>query len=184
MTATKTELIEDVMRREGWDRYTDNLLDFGGPTRWGITERTARAFGYTGDMRFLPYEKAFSIYSLMYWDKAQLDMVQQLDPKLAVYVFDFGVNSGVVRAGEYLQRLLNALNREESDYDDIQVDGVIGKATLSALSAFKAKRDTEGMKILRKAYNGIRIGFLFDITEANESQEAFTYGWFKRVVEL
>ncbi len=50
MTADKT--IEGILGKEGG--YVDHPSDKGGPTRWGITQTTARAHGYTGDMRNLP----------------------------------------------------------------------------------------------------------------------------------
>lgn len=37
----------------------------GGPTNWGITQATARAHGYTYDMRNLTREQALAIPSLI-----------------------------------------------------------------------------------------------------------------------
>ncbi|MCD9731087.1 hypothetical protein LVT16_28205, partial [Klebsiella pneumoniae] len=54
MTADQT--IEGILGKEGG--YIDHPSDKGGPTRWGITQTTARAHGYTGDMRNLPRETA------------------------------------------------------------------------------------------------------------------------------
>ena len=47
-------LIEDLIEREGGEKFTDHPSDRGGPTRWGVTEAVARAFGYEGDMRTMP----------------------------------------------------------------------------------------------------------------------------------
>lgn len=46
------QTIEGILGKEGG--YVDHPSDKGGPTRWGITQTTARAHGYTGDMRNLP----------------------------------------------------------------------------------------------------------------------------------
>ena len=42
--------------------YSDNPLDSGGKTKYGITEAVARAYGYTGEMRDLPLSVARAIY--------------------------------------------------------------------------------------------------------------------------
>ena len=60
MTAEK--IIEGILGKEGG--YVDHPSDKGGPTRWGITQTTARAHGYTGDMRNLPRETAKQIPGL------------------------------------------------------------------------------------------------------------------------
>ncbi|EPN8859692.1 glycosyl hydrolase 108 family protein, partial [Yersinia enterocolitica] len=45
----KDQIINGILGREGG--YVDNPDDAGGPTRWGVTQKTALANGYTGDMR-------------------------------------------------------------------------------------------------------------------------------------
>lgn len=48
---TADQIIEGSGKEGG---YVDHPSDKGGPTRWGITQTTARAHGYTGDMRNPP----------------------------------------------------------------------------------------------------------------------------------
>jgi len=55
--------------------YVNDPADPGGPTKYGITEATARAHGYIGDMRDLPLDLAKKIYKESYWDVARLDEV-------------------------------------------------------------------------------------------------------------
>ena len=54
------ELIEEVIAREGG--YVNHPADPGGATRWGVTERLARAHGYRGPMRDYPRGEAVSVY--------------------------------------------------------------------------------------------------------------------------
>jgi lysozyme family protein len=49
---TADQIIEGILGKEGG--YVNNPNDKGGPTRWGITQTTARAYGYSGDMKALP----------------------------------------------------------------------------------------------------------------------------------
>ncbi|KAB5323722.1 putative peptidoglycan-binding domain-containing protein [Bacteroides stercoris] len=114
----------------------------------------------------------------------QQALVSQYSPELAVYLFDFGVNSGTGRAAKFLQRLLNSLNHCGEHYPDIRVDGAVGRMTLQSLKGFYAKRGESGMNVLAHAVNGLRIAFCVGITEDNESQEVFAFGWLSRIVNL
>ena len=58
-------LIEELIEREGG--YVNHPNDKGGPTRFGITERVARAHGYSGAMALLPRNEAAAIYRRLYW---------------------------------------------------------------------------------------------------------------------
>ena len=131
---TIDELIEDVIEREGG--YVDHPADRGGPTRWGITEAVARRSGYLDDMRMLPACDAAAIYKRLYWIAPNFDRVAEMAPTLAGELFDTGINMGTGTATGFLQRALNALNRNGRDYGDIAVDRRIGPATMRALHAF------------------------------------------------
>lgn len=71
--------------------YSNDPGDPGGPTCWGITQKEARAHGYTGDMRNLPKEFAKKIYLDDYWNILGDDV----GPAIKFQAFDFGVNAGV-----------------------------------------------------------------------------------------
>ena len=60
---TKDDIFNTILGKEGG--YVDHPNDKGGPTNWGITQATARAHGYTGDMRNLTREQALAILSLI-----------------------------------------------------------------------------------------------------------------------
>lgn len=178
----KRKLIAEVIEREGG--YVNRSEDRGGPTNWGITIAVAREHGYTGDMRVLPRSTAAAIYAADYWHSLRLDDVAQLSTDLALVLFDFGVNSGPGRAAEYLQRQLNVLNNRGQFYADIKVDRAFGNASMTALRGFAAARGDGGLEILAHTVNAERIVFCRGIAERSEDQETFTYGWFRRVVEL
>jgi lysozyme family protein len=178
----KRRLIAEVIEREGG--YVNHPADRGGPTCWGITLEVARRHGYTGDMRSLPRQTAAQIYAADYWHSLKLDDVAAMNQDLATVLFDFGVNSGPGRAARKLQRQLNVLNDRGRLYADIVVDGAFGPATLRALKGFAAARGAAGLEVLTHTVNAERIVFCRQLAERNESQEAFTYGWFRRVVEL
>ena len=89
--------------------YVDNPKDPGGATRWGITERVARANGYTGHMRELPVTTAKQIARREYWDAVKAD---QLPAQLRYAVFDAAYNSGPTQAIKWLQRALGFTGKQ------------------------------------------------------------------------
>lgn len=176
MTDTKIdELIEDVIEREGG--YVEHPADRGGPTRWGITEAVARRQGYMDDMRELPQSDAAAIYKRLYWLAPSFNKVTEVAPKLAAELFDTGINMGTGTAIGFLQRTLNALNRNGRDYADITVDRRIGPATLQALAAFFRKRGGTAEDVLIKAVEALQGAHYVRLAETCPSQEAFLYGW-------
>lgn len=169
------QLIEDVIEREG--DYVDHPADRGGPTRWGITQAVARRQGYMDDMRRLPQSDAAAIYKRLYWLVPAFDKVAETAPKLTAELFDTGINMGTGTATGFLQRALNALNRNGSDYGDIVVDRRIGPATLLALNALLRKRGKGGEDVLLKAVEALQGAHYVRLAETRPSQEAFLYGW-------
>ena len=168
-------LIEDAISREGG--YVDHPADRGGPTRWGITQSVARGQGYLGDMQNLPYGDAVAIYRRLYWTSPGFAKVALHCPKIAAELFDTGINMGTGTATGFLQRALNALNRNGRDYADIHVDRRVGPATLSALAQFMAVRGPSGEAILLKALEALQGAHYLRLAETRPSQEAFLYGW-------
>lgn len=174
MTAIK-KLVDAVIDREGG--YSNHPADRGGPTRWGVTEQVARAYGYRGDMRHFPREDAVAIYIARYWTRPDFHLVDERYPAVAEELFDTGINMGPAVAARFLQRALNLLNRGASDYPDIGVDGDIGPMTLLALDGFKKRRGAAGEAVLLKTLDGLQLARYAEITEGRPANEAFFYGW-------
>ena len=169
------ELIEELIDREGG--YVDHPADRGGPICWGITEAVARRQGFTGDIRRLPQTDAAAIYKRLYWLLPAIDKVADFAPELAAELFDTGVNMGTGTAIGFLQRALNALNRNGRDYADLVVDRRIGPATLLALAAFFRQRGKAGEMVLLRAVEALQGAHYVRLAETRPSQEAFLYGW-------
>lgn len=168
-------LIDEVIAREGG--YVNHPADRGGPTRWGITQAVARDHGYAGDMRAFPREDAVAIYRGRYWDSPHFAFVAELAPKIAEELFDTGVNMGPAVATGFLQRALNALNRDGRDFPDIAVDRHVGPRTLAAVGGFMAARGQSGEAVLLKAMEALQGARYIDLAEGRPAQEAFLYGW-------
>lgn len=176
VSALQNKIIRTIIKTEGG--YVDNPNDSGGKTKYGITERVARENGFTGNMKDLPEELAFSIYSKKYWDALMASSIENLSPSIAEELVDSGVNCGVGRAAEWLQRSLNALNRQQADYQDLAVDGSVGAKTIAALMAFLRRRGHEGELVLFRALNCFQGAHYIDCAEKAQKNETFVFGWF------
>ena len=183
MAKTAEQLVDEVIGREGG--YSNHPADRGGPTKWGVTQQTARAHGYVGDMRDYPRELAVGVYLETYWRLPRFDQVAKRYPTVAAELFDTGVNMGSATAAKFLQRALNALNRGATDYPDILADGLLGKGSLAALDGYVAKRGGAGELVLLRAIEILQGARYFSIVEGAASQETFLYGWLaNRIGEL
>lgn len=138
--------------------YSEHPRDPGKATKWGITERVARAAGYAGRMQDFPVDAAKAIAKQGYWDAVQAD---QLPPELRYAMFDAAYNSGPAQATLWLQRALN-----------VRDDGVLGPKTLSA-----AQIDPISVKARML---GLRLEFLTDLP----TWDTFGKGWSRRIAKI
>lgn len=148
-----------VLKHEGG--FSKHPADPGGATMLGVTKRVWEA--YTGDvvteadMKQLTPEDVAPLYKRDYWDKCNCDA---LPAGVDYAVFDYAVNSGVMRACKVLQATLGVVT-----------DGKIGPATVAAARA------SEG---LIQRYCGERLRFL----KALPHWPSFGKGWERRVREV
>lgn len=183
MGKSLTQLIDDVIAREG--DYVNHPADRGGPTRFGITQANARADGYTGDMKALPRDRAFSIYWRQFVTATGIDLLAKRAPALAAEALDTGVNMGAPWGVMFLQRALNAFNEGGKLWPDLaKVDGNYGGKSDAALAAYLAHARRGRIDVLLSAMNSLQGERYISIAERSTSQEAFAYGWIlNRVTE-
>jgi lysozyme family protein len=185
---TRESIIADKTAVEAG--YVNDPNDLGGETNCGITKETAYDpayrdlwdhFGWDGNMKTLPKELAYAIYTRGWWNKMLLDDVLEFYPMLADRLFDFAINAGRVNCGKAFQRVLNALNRQQKDYPDLVVDGGVGNVTIQAFKAYVTKNGAEGAAKLTMMMFSMQNYHYVAISEAREKNETFTNGWVNRV---
>ncbi|EPZ7239204.1 glycoside hydrolase family 108 protein [Citrobacter freundii] len=179
---TQSDIINAILGKEGG--YVNHTNDKGGPTNWGITQATARAHGYTGDMRNLTRQQAMDIYEADYWYGPRFDQVATVSPSIAAELCDTGVNMGPSVQVKWFQRWLNAFNDQQKLYPDLIVDGQIGPRSISALKSFLAKRGSEGESVLLCALNCSQGQRYLELAEQRPANESFVYGWVRERVSL
>ena len=177
---SKDEIFDEVLGKEGG--YVNHPDDKGGPTKWGITEKVARAHGYLGDMRNLTRGQALEILEADYWYGPRFDQVAKLSPDIAAELCDTGVNMGPSVASKMLQRWLNVFNQKGTLYPDMDVDGLIGPRTINALRAYLSKRGGDGELVMLTALNCTQGELYLELAEKREANQSFVYGWLKQRV--
>jgi lysozyme family protein len=150
-----------IFKAEGG--YSDNPADPGGPTNFGITLATLRAYQgdpnlTADDVKKLTPAVAKEIYRTAYWNRMQCGA---LPAGLDLEVFDFGVNSGPAESVKTLQRLVG-----------VTQDGSVGPITLAAVAQFNV-----GDLIGRFAQ--ARLAFYQSL-----NMPEFEQGWATRVAQI
>jgi lysozyme family protein len=150
-----------IFKAEGG--YSDNPADPGGPTNFGITLGTLRAYQgdpnlTADDVKKLTPAVAKEIYRTAYWNRMQCGA---LPAGLDLEVFDFGVNSGPAESVKTLQRLVG-----------VTQDGSVGPITLAAVAQFNV-----GDLIGRFAQ--ARLAFYQSL-----NMPEFEQGWATRVAQI
>jgi lysozyme family protein len=150
-----------IFKAEGG--YSDNPADPGGPTNYGITLATLRAYEgdpnlTADDVKKLTPAVAREIYRTAYWNRMQCGA---LPAGLDLEVFDFGVNSGPAESVKTLQGLVG-----------VTQDGSVGPITLAAVGQFNV-----GDLIGRFAQ--ARLAFYQSL-----NMPEFEQGWATRVAQI
>ena len=144
-----------VLGHEGGDKFTDDPLDGGGATRFGISQIAHP----TVDVRNLTREGAAEIYRAEYWQPMQCD---ELPPPLALCVFDCAVNQGRTAAIRLLQETVGTT-----------VDGVLGSKTLAAVYRHPVPRLLRRFMVARSHRYIATGGF-----------STFGRGWLARAIDV
>lgn len=154
MSTNSIIAIERVLVHEGG--YVNDPEDPGGETNWGITVKVARDSGFHADMETMNKNEAILIYRRAYWNRMRCD---EMPFAVAFQVFDAGVNHGIHRSIQWLQRECGAT-----------VDGVIGPQTLERIVA------TDPVRLIM-GFNATRITFYTNLDHFNR----FGRGWMNRM---
>lgn len=160
--------------------YSDDPDDPGGKTKYGITERVAREYGYSGSIEDLTQEQANRIYTELYVDQPHFNLLLEISPAVGHKLIDAGVNVGTMRVSLWFQQTLNAFSRDGTDYKKIPEDGVIGKKTIEAYQALEKKRGkVKACELVLKALDGQQSSYYLKLTAYSK----YTVGWVDNRVE-
>lgn len=160
--------------------YTNDPDDPGGATKYGITEKVARDWGYQGDMADLPKSTALQIYESLYVKEPNFDDFININPAIAHKLIDAGINVGTARVTLWLQKTLNAYSRNGINYPLIQEDGIVGKNTINAYKALEKIQGKVGAcELVLKSLDSYQTIYYMSLTQYDK----FLIGWMNKRVE-
>ena len=154
--------------------YSNDPNDPGGETKYGITLRVAREYGYEGEMKDLTQEKANEIYTDLYIKEPHFDKVLDTNPAVGHKLIDAGVNIGTMRITRWFQELLNKYSQDGKSYPVINVDGVIGQQTITAYQNLeKIRGKVKACELILKGLDGYQATWYLNLNKYAK----YTVGW-------
>jgi lysozyme family protein len=181
---TDGQIIDEIIRREG-SAYTDHAADRGGPTKYGITLATLRAFHKkrqwkgiptVADLQRLTETRARAIYLEEYVDGPGYDQI--VSDELRALVVDCAVQHGQDNATVFVQKSIPGL----------VIDGKWGPKTAMAVDAEPVRRLFASILALRCVFYGQLITRDPVRIEAQEAgyrlQAENAHGWANRLAEF
>lgn len=167
-----SDIIDDIIRREGGAAETDDPSDSGGRTKYGISEKAHPEAWEDGTVT---HEEAKSIYKETYILAEKFDLV--VDEKLRHQLVDFGVTSGPDTATRLLQQLVG-----------VKVDGAIGPKTLEAIASYPGGKlfgfEVPGNVLLNLAFRDARQMHYATIAKRRPKDLKYILGWLRRAQEF
>ena len=158
-----SQVLQDIIDREGG--YVDHPSDKGGPTNYGITQRTLR--DYRGkrvtkqDVKNLTEEEARKIY----WTQYIKPFAFVSDPELMNLIADSSVHHGPQRTAKWLQAAMG-----------VTPDGRPEEKTIAAYDSADPKELYQ--RVLKQREQ------LLKQLGKTPGQEVFAEGWNKRIGEF
>lgn len=167
-----SDVIDDIIRREGRDKETNDPEDSGGRTKYGISEKAHPEAWADGDVT---HDEARTIYEKIYILAERFDKIK--DETLKHQVIDFGVPSGPDRAARLLQQVVG-----------VKVDGEIGPKTLAAIENYPSGKlfgcDVPGKVLINLAFRDARTMFYATLAKKRPKDLKFLLGWINRTQEF
>ena len=157
------EIITDVIQAEGGAAVTNDPVDAGDRTQYGISEAANPAAWADGAVT---EKEAREIYLQKYVVWPKFHTIPPSHAKLQAQLIDFGVTSGPQHVIQQLQRLLG-----------VDVDSKLGPQTLQAI------RNTDP-RILNNNLMAIRIKMVGRVVAKNPTQIKWLNGWLNRCLEF
>ena len=160
-------VLDGILRSEG-SLYTDDPVDRGGPTKFGITLSSYRSWlgddtATSSDLSLIDASTAREIYRSKYFIGHGFGFFASR-PGVYAHLLDMAVLHGPKKSAIILQRAIGG----------IDADGVIGPMTISAATDL-GDRDLS-QRVVRE-----RVLYLCRIVRDDPSQSRFLVGWVRRV---
>lgn len=173
-----------VLEHEGGSKFTNDPVDPGGATKFGVSLRHLLSRGDLDrdglpdgdvdgdgdvdidDVKALPIDKVAWIYRTGFWEPNRLNELQE--DALAGKLFDMAVNMGSKQMWRIAQRVLNA----QLGFN-LRIDGALGNRTMAALHCGEFKG-------LVKHLCDAQAQFYLGLIEKRPALAKYRTGWLRR----
>ncbi len=118
---------------------------------------------------------------LKYWTNNRLDEVAGVSGKIAAKLYDTSIELNPDGCWQIVQRALNAMNRGQVDWTDVEVNGTPNDETMEAFKAAIGKR---GEDHVFTAFNGVQFAYYVEKCEADPTQRVNFNKWVSGEVEF
>lgn len=161
------KIIADIMAREG-SQYTNDPIDRGGPTKFGITQKTLSEFRARPvtpeEVAELTEEEARSIYFQLYVRGPGFGKI--VNDRVMTLAVDCAVNHGRSRCIKWLQAIAG-----------VTQDGVLGPVTADAINRM------DGQTVYKRLL-AQRVRSYGRLVTDDPTQARFAAGWANRAAEF
>jgi lysozyme family protein len=190
--------VAKTIKNEGGDKYTDRKNDRGGPTKYGISEKTMYVIVnhrhpelecsiYLKDLlspilniepaknkvERLTLNQAKEIYKIFFWNANRYGEIN--DQAIAEKVFDMAVLMGAPRANKILQKNLpNAI-----------CDGILGDKTIRMVNMVRSDNPYTNDHIYSNFFRLLRSDYMeyyLVLCNKDKTQDENLKGWLNRAM--
>lgn len=160
------EHIDKIIELEGG--FTNDLVDRGGPTKYGITLATLSSIkeGATiDDVKNLTREEAKDIFKKLYYYRYGIN---RLSPQIQPVVLDAVILHGPIALKWAQQAIAKITGR------NLEIDGIIGHQTEQASRCVEASA-------FKRLFSAYRTEAVSKLVRRHPEQGKFLKGWLRRI---
>lgn len=158
--------------------YSDIEFDYGGKTKYGITEKFLNKIKYFKNIEKLNVNDAKKIYKKYFWNKLNLDKI--IDYNISFEIFEASVHCGTFIAAKITQKSINYIYKCLKIKNFLKIDGIIGNKTITAINSLT----NYYIKYYIIIFNLLQGQYYLNIIDKNESQSKFLIGWINKRIYL
>lgn len=174
--------VKVVLKNEG--KFNNDPHDPGHATNYGISLRFLLLAGIDlnkdnsidiQDILSMNAFQAKQIYKKEWWDKYKYGLIE--DQEIATKIFDLSVNMGAYQSHKLAQRALNECRKIYPKVELLDVDGILGSGTRTAINMMnKMRKNDQLLMAIRKQART----FYINLTLSNHNLDKFLKGWLRR----
>jgi lysozyme family protein len=161
-----------LLANEGFT-YTNDPLDSGGPTKFGITQKTYESFVgrlvEAAEIKDLTIEEAKKFYFERYWLLMSCDKITVLG--IAVCIFDTGVLYGPGTSAILAQKTANLCGA------NLKFDGHLGEKSIEFINLIR-------QGVFLENFHALALARIDSVIASNPKNEVFKNGWVNRANRL